>query len=221
MPNNIDWKDRQGFTLIETVVAVLILTIGLLALAQLFVLATYTNTFAHDQAVEVKAAEDTMEMLRSLPNFDDPKLSIGGTIRSTPDACATGCLPDENHVLGIFFEPVTIGGSSVVVSNRMATAPFSTVAGSDWSKRQFEIRWQVIGYPTTPPAGGAAPPQFMAFNAYDDLFPTSPTDIYPLTPPDLRGQTSLIVIVRVIPVGAKGRNRLAKRVQLAAILSRP
>src|SRR5436190_19847409 len=119
------WKsDEKGFTLIETVVAILILTIGLLALAQLFVLSTYTNTFAYDESVEIKAAEDTMELLRSLP-FTDARLSVGGTINPAPAACATGCVPDQNHVLGVYFTPVNVGSPSVTFSYAMAITGYS------------------------------------------------------------------------------------------------
>src|SRR5262249_13742670 len=221
MVKNSFWKsDEHAFTLIETAVAILILTIGLLALAQLFVLSTYTNTFAYDESIEVKAAEDTIELLRGL-QFTDPRLSPGGTIRADVAACDTGCAADQNHILGVYFNPVTIGSPSVTISYAMATDVYSTTAGSNWSKRQYEIRWQAVGYPSTPPTAGTTP-QFMAFNAYDDTFPVDPTaTMWPPTPADAGGQTSLIVIVRVVPVGAKGAARLAKRVQLATILSRP
>lgn len=206
----------NGFTLIEAIIALLILAIGLLAVANLFVFSTYSNTFAYNESVALKAAEDTLEMLRST-SLADPKLSVGGTIVATSAPCATGCAADQNHIMGVYFVPVTDNG--IITHYVMKLTPYSTVAGSGWSQRQFEVRWQVIGYPTTLPAAGTVTE--MAYNAYDDTFPTSPTNIFSITPPDANGQTSVVVIVRVIPFGAKNKSNFAKRVQLQTVIARP
>src|SRR5687767_13401678 len=100
--NRMRNSDESAFTLVETIVALLILSIGLLALAQLFIFSTYNNSFAYSASTAIKAAEDTVEMLRGLP-FTDAKLAIGGTIRPTPAPCTTGCLPDKDHVRGVYF----------------------------------------------------------------------------------------------------------------------
>jgi prepilin-type N-terminal cleavage/methylation domain-containing protein len=210
-------RNDKGFTLIELVIAMLILTVGLLALAELFIASTYTNSFAYNASVEVKAAEQILEQLRSL-QFNDPKLTVGGTINASPAPCASGCAADQNHIMGIYFQPV-LDTHGRIKHHAMAIAPYSSVATSDFNKRQFEIRWQVIGYPTT--AIPANTTMILPFNAYDDLFPATPSNVFPLTPPDASGQTALVVLVRVIPVGAKAKAKLAKRVQLATILSRP
>lgn len=216
--NALRKTDGQGFTLIEIVLALLILTIGVLALAQLFIFSTYSNSFAYNASVAVKAAEDTMEKLRGLP-FTDPKLAIGGTINATPAACATGCVADQNHVSGIYFTPVIQNGG--LTHYQMAVTEFGD---ANWAQRQFEVRWQVIGYPNPAPAPGSPALRTFVENPYNDNFPTAAADLTnfgPSTPPDLVGPTALLVVVRVIPVNAKNAARLAKRIQMSTVLARP
>ncbi|MEW6730001.1 MAG: prepilin-type N-terminal cleavage/methylation domain-containing protein [Acidobacteriota bacterium] len=232
-------SNERAFTLIETLVALLILAIGLLAIAQLFIAATYTNSFAYNESVAVKVAEDTLELLRGLP-FSDARLSNGGTINApvpyslgsgtpAPEVaqCSVGSSihADRDHVLGVYFDPQQLGGTGPIVSYIPKLADCSS---TNFDRRQFEVRWQVIGY--NPTVAATTSPTIIpdnAFNAYNDDFPfnqtnpPAPPNFSAPTPPDLNGDTTKLIIVRVIPVGAKGATRLAKRVQIATIMTRP
>jgi len=89
-------KDR-GFTLLECVVAIFILTVGLLGLAQLFVLAINQNSYGRQNSMAVSVAMDRLEMLRTEYNSDlatnatSPDLSVGSHGPVTANvAAATG-----------------------------------------------------------------------------------------------------------------------------------
>jgi prepilin-type N-terminal cleavage/methylation domain-containing protein len=64
--------DERGFTLIEVMVAIVILTVGLLSLAQMMVLATSSNTLSGRMTSSSTLARDQLERLRSAPFYTDP-----------------------------------------------------------------------------------------------------------------------------------------------------
>ncbi|HSF18479.1 MAG TPA: prepilin-type N-terminal cleavage/methylation domain-containing protein [Vicinamibacteria bacterium] len=63
-----------GFTLIEVTVATLILTVGLLALAQMMVLATSSNTLSGRMTSSAALAKEQLERLKAAPFYIDPLL---------------------------------------------------------------------------------------------------------------------------------------------------
>jgi len=66
---------QAGFTLIEAMVAILVLVFGLMAIASLFAMAGTSNSVANQGTAAATAASETMERLRALP-WDS--LSAGG-----------------------------------------------------------------------------------------------------------------------------------------------
>lgn len=67
---------QQGFTLIEAIVAVLILAIGILSTYAMSTTTIKGNTRANSVSVSSSVLSDKMEELMSLP-YDDPLLSTG------------------------------------------------------------------------------------------------------------------------------------------------
>lgn len=68
---------ESGFTLIETIVATLLLTTGILATAQLFAIATRGNMAAQRSTFAATLAQEKLEQLRGLSwGFDDVGLPI-------------------------------------------------------------------------------------------------------------------------------------------------
>ena len=67
---------KDGFSLIEVMVAVIFLAIGLLAIASLQVTSVRGNFFSNNLMQATYVAQDRLEYLKSLP-IDDPLLSTG------------------------------------------------------------------------------------------------------------------------------------------------
>jgi type II secretory pathway pseudopilin PulG len=70
-------SSESGFSLVETLVATVLLATGILATAQMFVLATRGNMAAHRSTFAATLAAEKMEQLRGLTwGFDDVGLPI-------------------------------------------------------------------------------------------------------------------------------------------------
>jgi type II secretory pathway pseudopilin PulG len=78
------FSNDSGFSLIETVVATGILATALISLAQLFALATESNTSARDTTYAAMLAEQKIEQLRALTwGFDSVGLPLSDTTTNT------------------------------------------------------------------------------------------------------------------------------------------
>jgi Tfp pilus assembly protein PilV len=67
-------QGQQGFTLIETTVALVVMMIGGLGIAAVFAYAIRNNTGARDRAAAIAVAQQELERLRNL-SFLDPALA--------------------------------------------------------------------------------------------------------------------------------------------------
>ena len=63
---------EHGFTLIEVMMAIVILTVGLLSLAQMMVLATNSNTLSGRLTSASALAKEQLERLKATPFYSDP-----------------------------------------------------------------------------------------------------------------------------------------------------
>lgn len=71
-------RNEQGFTLVEVVVAMLIFTVGIVALAQLMAVTMRMQAHGQAQTSAVRLAQDRLDQLMSL-NFDaSPEVQITG-----------------------------------------------------------------------------------------------------------------------------------------------
>ena len=68
--------NSKGFSLIEVLICLLILGIGLLAVAGMQVVSVRGNFFGHHLTQASYAAQDKLEFLNNLP-FDSPELQAG------------------------------------------------------------------------------------------------------------------------------------------------
>jgi prepilin-type N-terminal cleavage/methylation domain-containing protein len=114
-----------GFSLIEVMVAIVILTVGLLALAQMMVLATNSNNLSGRMTSCSGLAKEQLERLKSTPFYSvpanrtrHPLFNPGGDINNTVNGFSQLYDPD-----GV----PTAGGAL------------------------FEVRWQITDVPTALP----------------------------------------------------------------------
>lgn len=106
-----------GFSLIEVMVAIVILTVGLLSLAQMMVVATNSNSLSGRMTSCSALAKEQLERLKAAPFYLDP---VNKT--RNPQLNAGG---DINNTVG--------GYSQIYDSNGLP------VAGAGL----FEVRWQI------------------------------------------------------------------------------
>ncbi len=67
-----DPKSRDGFSLIEVMIAIVILTVGLLSLAQMMVVATNANALAGRMTASAGLAKQQLELLKAAPFYTNP-----------------------------------------------------------------------------------------------------------------------------------------------------
>jgi prepilin-type N-terminal cleavage/methylation domain-containing protein len=128
-------RGESGFSLIEVLVAVVILTVGLLSLAQLMVLATNSNQLSGRMTSSASIAKERLELLKAAPFYTNvaakvvnPLLTAGG---------------DLNNNAGGYFQYYDADGR-----------PLPGQAGA-----LYLVRWQI--QTVVPPAGAGALPLAM------------------------------------------------------------
>jgi Tfp pilus assembly protein PilV len=82
MNNEIQKKNEQGFTLIETSIALVIMMVVALSMSSLFIYSFQNNVGGNDRALAMAVAQRQLEQLRSV-SFDDATLAAGTTTLPT------------------------------------------------------------------------------------------------------------------------------------------
>jgi Tfp pilus assembly protein PilV len=72
---------QQGFTLMETSIAMVVMMVGALGIASLFVFSTQNNVGGSERALAMAVAQQQLEQLRSV-SYEDTTLDVG-TVTST------------------------------------------------------------------------------------------------------------------------------------------
>ena len=78
-------KGQQGFTLMETSIAMVVMMVGALGIASLFVFSMQNNVGGSERAIAMAVAQQQLEQLRSV-TYDDTTLEVGtvtATVRSS------------------------------------------------------------------------------------------------------------------------------------------
>ncbi len=96
-------SSERGFTLVEAVIATLIVTVGLVSLAGLLAVTLRMQLLGRNQTEAVRLAQDKLDELMSL-NFDtEARIAIGGSLDSN----------EANH-----FDSNTIDGTTTMTYTR-------------------------------------------------------------------------------------------------------
>jgi type II secretory pathway pseudopilin PulG len=94
---------EQGFTLVEALVAMLVLTFGLIAITNLFIVAAGSNTVANHSTAAAAQASEVLERLKSIDfNTLQPGGNLDadvGTANCDPATNASACLGAANYNL--------------------------------------------------------------------------------------------------------------------------
>ncbi len=143
---NKPWRKQRGFTLIEMIVATLIILIGLVAVAQLVPAAIRLNTANRYDSTALVIAQREMEGMLNQPlsatTFTDPQ----GLLCPAGNTCDLGNPATPNQV---------VGSSVVMVDNRpmidfagaaVANYNFSFTDADDPSGVAYDVRWAVITF---------------------------------------------------------------------------
>ena len=80
-PKNKTFKGQQGFTLMETSIAMVVMMVGALGIASLFVFSTRNNIGGSERALAMAVAQQQLEQIRSV-SYEDTTLDVG-TVTST------------------------------------------------------------------------------------------------------------------------------------------
>jgi len=100
MSQNTKAGREAGFTLVETLIAMVVLTFGLIAITNLFVVAASSNSVANHGTAAAAEAAEVMERLKAIP-FNN--LSAGGDLDtdqgplSNCDAEVNTCVTGTNY----------------------------------------------------------------------------------------------------------------------------
>jgi type IV pilus assembly protein PilV len=78
----IRFFQKKGFTLIEVLIGLIILAIGILAVAGMQITSTRGNFFSNNLMQATYVAQDRLEFLKNLP-FDSPKIQDGSSDSGT------------------------------------------------------------------------------------------------------------------------------------------
>ncbi len=115
-------KSRGGVSLIEVMIAIVILTVGLLSLAQMMVVATNANALAGRMTASAALAKQQLELLKAAPFYTNP---ANPSIASMNAALASGGDLDTNDAG--FFQFYNGDGQPVGAANQAL----------------FVVRWQI------------------------------------------------------------------------------
>lgn len=72
---------QAGFTLVEALIAMVILSAGLIAVTNLMVVAATSNTVANQSTAATSVASQQLEQLKTC-TFTDPRLQAGGNLQT-------------------------------------------------------------------------------------------------------------------------------------------
>jgi Tfp pilus assembly protein PilV len=84
-PKNKTPKGQQGFTLVETSIAMVVMMVSALGIASLFVFSTQNNIGGSERALAMAVAQQQLEQIRSV-TYENTTLDVGTTTATVRSA---------------------------------------------------------------------------------------------------------------------------------------
>jgi type II secretory pathway pseudopilin PulG len=92
-------SDEAGFTLVEALIAIVVLVFGLVAITNLLIVAASSNSAGNQSSAATAIASEQLEVLKAIP-FTDPRLNAGGNL----DANVNGYFHDSDPGSGANYD---------------------------------------------------------------------------------------------------------------------
>ena len=131
--------NNKGFTLLEILIAISVLAIALLAMAQMQIVAISTNAFANRMTKATTLAQDKIEQLKRLPYNDPTNLTDDN---DTTDLSAIGNLADyqdsNNTIEGVYTRVWNIADNTPVANAKSV----SVIVG--WDNWGHQVKLETI-----------------------------------------------------------------------------
>ena len=134
---------QNGFTLLETAIAMVVMMIGGLGIAAVFSYAVKNNTGSRDRAVSLAVAQQEVERLRTLP-FNDPGLA------ATPNNVTPTTLKNGGRRYSVLTTIADTTTSSKTI--QVQVRPLSNSDG--WAGQTVAITFQRSTFTLGPYTGG-------------------------------------------------------------------
>ena len=144
---------EQGFTLIETAVASMIILVGLMSTANLFVLAVLNNQASKQTTLATSLAKRKMEYLLSIP-LAEASLNLGGSVDTTTTNYSEEYFVDSDRVVNGAKVKGTWG---VRIKDTTKTNNNAFYANQQTS---YEVRWVVQADSVTDLVSGVQVPRW-------------------------------------------------------------
>ena len=144
------WTTQKGFTLVEMLIATIVVLVGLVAVAQLVPTSVLMNSNNRNDGTAMVFAQEEMEALReqplawqppALPTFSDPL----GVTCPLGQSCNLGDPTQPTVLVG---SPVVINGANQTIINFSASPvtgySFTYTDPNDPTSALYDVRWAVI-----------------------------------------------------------------------------
>lgn len=146
-------KSEQGFTLLETAVASMIILVGLVSTANLFVLAVLNNQASKQTTLATSLAKRKMEYLLSIP-LSETALNLGGSVDATTTNYSEEYFVDNDRVEN----GVKVKGTwEVRIKDTTKANDNAFYVGQITS---YEVRWLVQSDSVTDTVAGVTTPRW-------------------------------------------------------------